>query len=162
MRAYFFNNFYLSSIQQGIQAGHCAVDLLLKYAPPSNSGGHTSCHDVKQSIEDRRRTLWAYQWARDHKTFVVKNGGDDDTMQDLLLFMDDVDNPYPWVAFYEPGINSCPTCGDALTSICIILPEMVTAYAKEVRKGNPIPNDDALDDWRYKMITLLNSTGLAR
>ena len=31
MRAYFFGNMYLSSIQQGIQAAHCLGEMFLKY-----------------------------------------------------------------------------------------------------------------------------------
>jgi hypothetical protein len=31
MRLYTFGNYYLSSIQQGIQAGHAAVELFNKY-----------------------------------------------------------------------------------------------------------------------------------
>lgn len=55
-RLYTFINFYLSSIQQGIQSAHIVSELFTKY---SNS--------FEKDV--------LYDWANNHKTIIVLNGG---------------------------------------------------------------------------------------
>ena len=83
MRAYYFGNFYLSSIQQGIQAGHVTHELFVKYPD----------RHIPASQGDR---LW--EWAEHHKTMILLNGGMASRLMDTEHFLKDEDNPYPWTS----------------------------------------------------------------
>lgn len=114
MRAYFFGNMYLSSIQQGIQAAHVISDMFVKYA-----------YDAVEAETVR-------EWATDHKTMILLNGGYSETLRELKRFFDIDENPYPWCAFNE-GEDALD---GALTSVGIILPEKIyntTAYLRSLR-----------------------------
>ena len=51
MRAYYFGNMYLSSIQQGIQAAHATHELFNKYMPQPSTEGEC-CFDANtQSVQ---------------------------------------------------------------------------------------------------------------
>jgi hypothetical protein len=60
MRLYTFCNFYLSSIQQGIQPAHVVADMFVKY-----SGSTTQNHE----------SYSLFEWAKNHKTMICLNGG---------------------------------------------------------------------------------------
>lgn len=60
MRLYTFTNYYLSSIQQGIQPLHVVGELFVKY-------------EDRESATQQRHVL--YKWAREHKTVICLNGG---------------------------------------------------------------------------------------
>lgn len=98
MRLYFFNLFHLSSIQQGIQAGHAAVELINKY--PSDPR------------VDR--------WRLNDKTFIVKNGGDSKALNEIVELFQREENKFPWAEFREPDIEGSP-----ITSVAILLPRMI-------------------------------------
>lgn len=110
MRFYSFTNFYLSSIQQGIQPGHACVELFLKYK------GDSKQHDI------------LYDWAENHKTFMCMNGGNNASLEDLHSFVEDVNNPYPYAVFYEDE----QSLNGVMTSIGMVLPEKIylTALAE--------------------------------
>jgi len=110
MRAYFFGNMYLSPIQQGIQAAHVTHELFLKYG-----------------IDSR-----FYDWAQDHKTMILLNGGYSENLRELIALFDSRENPYPWAHFNE-GEDSLD---GALTSVGIVLPEKIYETAKALSKGN--------------------------
>jgi len=146
MRAYFFNNMYLSSIQQGIQAQHCTAEIFMKYV-----------NDPRHDPNDEEVML--YNWAREHKTTIILNGADAERMDDISLHMQGSDNPYPWAAFLEPGLGD-----NVLTSIGIILPEKIYAGAAEIRKahrGQYIPQV-YITDWEEELCEIMNSCPLAR
>ena len=110
LRFYCFVNFYLSSIQQGIQTGHCAVDLVMKYLV-------TSPH--KSGITPYQRSL-VENWASLHKTFITLNGGPAagiDAAQDAITAAYD----FPWVAFYEDmdSLKGLKTC------VGVVVPEYI-------------------------------------
>ena len=58
MRAYFFGNLYMSSIQQGIQAAHAVADMFIKYSNENEPNYHP-----------------LREWATDHKTMILLNAG---------------------------------------------------------------------------------------
>ena len=58
MRAYTFTNFMLNSVAQGIQPGHCLVDMTRKYTRYSGPAAETMA-----------------DWADNHKTMINLNGG---------------------------------------------------------------------------------------
>lgn len=112
MRAYFFGNYYLSAIQQGIQSTHCIVEIQQKYRV-------TSCSCILQYEE----------WARKHKTVVLLNGGNQADLIDLYTFLQHSSNLFPFGFFKEDeqSLNSCVTC------VGIILPARIYDGAKLLR-----------------------------
>lgn len=160
MRAYFFGNMYLSSIQQGIQAAHATAEMFVKY---DNTGS------PEYSILDT--------WARDHKTMVLLNGGFAQELHNLVAFFGQKDNPFPWAFFRE----SLEALDSALTTVGIVLPEEIYNASKALRegpKGDPMQlltqavkgDMSGLDPWNgYKpsmweqeLAARLNNYGLAR
>ena len=163
MRAYFFGNHYISSIQHGIQAAHCISDMHRIY-------------DTDSSILN--------EWADNHKTMILLDGGYLETMQELSFFLQSPENNYPFAEFNESGA----ALGGVLTSIGIILPEKIYLVSSEIRK-NPggvvdteIKNNGMLtvapdnylgfnvdknttfyySKWEYELIKRLNTFSLAR
>jgi hypothetical protein len=157
MRLYTFINYYLSSIQQGIQSAHIAVDLFCKYTDPK--------YDKK--ILDTIIT-----WADDHKTMVVCNGGNVASLKDLIQFFKDEENIYPWASFCEDG----DSLGGTLTGVGIIIPEELYdvttefeynkktgirskqyVYAKDIRVTYADP-----ESYIYQFIDRIKSAPLAK
>jgi hypothetical protein len=158
MRLYTFCNYYLSSIQQGIQTAHVVSELMYK---------HCSENQFKM-IQD---------WAKYHKTIVVCNGGNSKDIEDLHTFFCNKENPYPLADFAEDeqSLNS------ALTCVGIILPEEIYevksefkyGYSSDSRERTKIygyyPEDltkmqiySDPSDYTYKLIDKIKSAPLAR
>ncbi len=112
MRAYFFGNMYLRSIQQGIQAAHATADMFVKYAYDSSD-----------------KSLSLHDWAANHKTMILLDGGYLETIQELIEFFEDRRNPYPYTSFNE-GQDAL---GGIVTTVGIILPEKIYVTAKIAR-----------------------------
>jgi len=122
MRAYFFGNMYLSSIQQGIQAAHAVHDMFIRYP-------------VRQEI-DGADYLW--DWAEDHKTMILLNGGYAATIQELVDFLNSPHNPYPWADFHEEEAS----LNGALTTVGVVLPEKIYAVAAAIRSERFTSRED--------------------
>lgn len=181
LRAYFFGNLYLSSIQQGIQMGHVIHELFLKY-PDQRRSDEITDRDLSPS-----EFLW--QWAEYHKTVVLLNAGYGAEIIALARFFDSTENPYPFQLFFEEqdALNNAPTC------IGIILPEKIYETARILRENYKHPNNilsprrcieetgqlqlhpeniygietpEALtwkfNKWEYKLADRLNNYSLAR
>lgn len=150
LRLYTFTLFQLSPIQQGIQAGHAAVELgMVAYR--------------KQMTLRQGTTFGIYhRWATEWKTMVLLNGGDLFELDEFANFLSTCDNPdkYPWAAFNE----SETSLGGILTSVAIILPERIFKTAEELRKNTFVTKDypDAFTDWELELIDRLSRAGLAR
>lgn len=78
---YFFVMYNLSGIQKGIQAGHAALEYVLKY--PDNV---------------------TREFIRDHKTFIVLDGGTSGTMLERMAELEDLRIDY--AEFREPDLNN--------------------------------------------------------
>lgn len=162
LRAYFFGNMYLSSIQQGIQAAHVVADMFVKYNDPEQPGYHP-----------------LHEWASDHKTMILLNAGYSEQIRYLIEQFDTPDNPYPWAAFHE----GADALDGALTSVGIILPEYIWIGAKQIKEswvdmGDIMSSGQVTySDWNNNMKTVtyditkwefdalicqLNNYGLAR
>jgi hypothetical protein len=122
MRAFFFQPFHLSSIQQGIQAGHAAVELVNKY--PHNPAVN--------------------RWRKRDKTFIVKNGGDSNSVHGILKLFKSKKNIFPFAEFREPDLENI------LTSVVILLPKHI--YEDRV----------ASNAFEEELISLLKRTQLAK
>ncbi len=121
MRAYFFSNMYISGIHTGIQAGHAITEMFIYYTDVAPNGNE-KCKAAFEMLKT---------FARDHKTFVILNGGDHQSLQDMLTLLNQEENPgYPRCFFTEPGLNN------AMTSVCVVLPErMYDETARAVGKA---------------------------
>lgn len=95
MRMYFLTMYNLSGIQKGIQAGHAALEYAYEYA----------------GTDDYQNFI------RNHKTFIVLNGGTSGTMEEhrkTLLAMG-----IKHSIFREPDLNN------SLSAIAFLVPENV-------------------------------------
>lgn len=118
MRFYGFGNYYLSSLQQGLQAGHAAVDLHVKYNILEQ--GHFDIAPCQNMYND---------WAQNHKTMVLLNGGNSADLQNLFDFLYCEENPYPFVKFHEDEVS----LNGALTYVGMILPPKIYDTAARIR-----------------------------
>jgi len=116
---------YLSSIQQGIQAAHVISNMFMKYV--------TISEDYEITADPKRIMLW--DWAQNHKTIVLLNGGYAETIRNLIQLFDDIENPYPWADFHE-GKDALD---GALTDVGIILPEKIYEGASVLRSSLVAP-----------------------
>lgn len=119
MRLYSFGNMYLQGIQAGIQCQHCTVELFNKYQHRSSGArGHL------------------FDWAENHKTTILLNGGVSQDLEGHLEFLQRQEHIYPVAYFCE----SEEALDGALTNVSIILPEKIYMYHKwveEYLKENP-------------------------
>jgi len=175
-RCYHFGNFYLSSIQQGIQAAHAQMELFNKYTP--NLGNMNEVDDVPQ-ID------MLFTWSTEHKTMICLNGGMNIDLINIHDILATDRNPYPWSRFLEHG----DALNGLLTNLAIVLPEFIFCTAEKIRsrkyylEGNvvkeppvqPMTEDGAmlavhlepitvckLTDFEVQLVDVLNQCGLAR
>jgi hypothetical protein len=115
-------------------------------------------HDV------RRKML--HDWATNHKTIIVVNGGMSDvsmlppdntynnlsetfTLEAAAELFKSPENTFPWASFYEPSINN------ALTCVGIILPE-------EIYNMDLLDETIDKDSYNFYLAKLIKSKPLAK
>lgn len=120
MRLYTFVNFYLSSIQQGVQSLHVTSELFVKYDQPT-------------SRLYQRSVL--FEWARLHKTVIILNGGAHDDIVAINGELEALGSQlgYPTACFSEDQYS----LGGILTACGIVIPD--TIYGA-------VPNDKLTPD----------------
>ena len=84
LRAYFFANMYLPSIHAGVQSQHTTAEMFIKYCVTAN----------EDTLVKEENLL--IDWATNHKTTIVLNGGMSGSLQELVTLFESEDNPYPW------------------------------------------------------------------
>lgn len=162
-RCYTWTIFQLSPIQQGIQAGHAAVELVLQGADD---------HD------HRKRTMVS-DWASLHKTLVCLNGGDVATLREFIEFLQRPENPYPFATFTE----SEDFLASITTSVAMVLPQALYECAsilRTARADGPYHYDakaglhrfyyevggevvlDEFTEWEFELMKRMNASSLAR
>ena len=147
MRAYFWGNMYMSSIQQGIQSLHCLSEMYVKYLV-----------DEAQNEDDPRQSC-LLDWARDYKTVVILNAGEMSALGAVEFLMSAEDNPYPWASWRE----SPESLNGTLTNVGVILPERMYKAAQEKKKyWRNWENRQNLTRWEIELAELINSTYMAR
>ncbi|QXO11786.1 hypothetical protein pEaSNUABM44_00090 [Erwinia phage pEa_SNUABM_44] len=122
MRLYSITNMYTDGIHAGIQTQHSTVRLFVKY--DKSRGDYFPQEDM------------LYDWAYDHETTVVLNGGMHDSLMEVLNQLQEwehhnANEVLPFAPFFEPGINN------ALTSISIIMPQDAIDFMSEIRAKKP-------------------------
>lgn len=107
LRGYFFGNFYLSSIQQGIQACHVIQQMITNdsYSEFQNSMAAKMLHD----------------WNKYDKTIILLNGGDCEMLEDVKTSLSILAPGFPRGYFVE----STGALNGALTCVGVILPEYI-------------------------------------
>lgn len=167
LRCYNFGNFYMSSIQQGIQAAHSQMEMFNKYAAPLCATGPDQ--GSKKSM--------LFDWSFNYKTMICLNAGDLSGLIDLNKFLRSFDNEYPYAYFTE----SEDALGGIITNIALVLPEKIFGIAEKIRSGKMtwseptlamfyVPQEDGIDfdlygefsEWEVELINRLNSMGLAK
>ena len=149
MRFYGFGNYYLSSLQQGLQAAHTVGEIFVKH----NHAILNSVNDYTQpkEIELLEKADMVLDWAQHHKTMVLLNGGNSLSLQELFDFFDNEDNPYPYAKFHEDD----QSLNGALTYVGIILPEKIYETSLMMRTARSFFYDDNL-----KRITFSEGQGI--
>lgn len=113
MRLYSFQNFYFAGIHAGIQTAHSVAEIAARYdaGSPENE--------------------MFLDWAVNHKTIIVKNGGMAGDLRKLIETLSRDDNPYPWAKFHEDqyAADGC------LTNVSIVVPTDVWRLADAKRKS---------------------------
>lgn len=142
MRAYFFTNLYLSSIQNGIQSAHVIADMFIKYRAKKNSIKDSTKYS--DFISDQ--LLLLEHWAESHKTMILLNGGYSENIRALSEFFQSKSNPYPWCTFHE-GRDALD---GALTNVGIILPEKIYETARMFRQFKYLKNVAKDNSVNYK------------
>lgn len=110
-RCFTFGVYYLSSIQQGIQAAHAVANMMAKYADE----------------ESPQRNL-VMQWATEDKTLVCLNAGNHQDLLNITPIL--ADSKYPWDVFQE----SEEDLGSIFTCAACVLPGPVYLAAEVLRK----------------------------
>lgn len=129
MRFYGFGNYYLSSLQQGLQAAHTVGELFVQNNHSLLNNASVSDYTQPKEIEQLEKADMVLEWADKHKTMVLLNGGNSAALQDLYIFFNDEDNPYPFAKFHEDE----QSLNGALTYVGIILPEKIYETASKLR-----------------------------
>lgn len=118
MRYYGFGNYYLSSIQQGIQAAHVISDMFVKYL-------HLKSLHAEQSI--------LTEWAENHKTIVLLNGGNAEQINSLYSKLSSIATQlFLPVCFFKEDQESLNNC---ITSVGIIVPSKYYEYNATLHKN---------------------------
>jgi len=146
MRAYHFGNFYMSSIQQGIQAEHAAVRMA-----------------VRLRCDKGKKADIFWDWAAFNETVILLKGGMDCDLKDIGNFLSYSDNPYPFGTFRE----SKEAMDSMLTNVMVILPPKIYDVAAQVRRRNitfsgdfPVISNFDLDDETLAICTsMIDSHG---
>jgi hypothetical protein len=105
-RLYTFVNFYLSSIQAGIQSLHVLGEMIAN-------------HETANAQEARNVSFDLSSWAVNNKTVIVLNGGNAESLREITLAIEALDNEFTWAWFKEDE----QSLDRALTACGIILPD---------------------------------------
>lgn len=168
LRFYTYTNFYISSIQHGIQTGHASVDLLQKYRRKFDDAVNSENDSEKANriMQARNNLAVVTDWADNHKTYVVLNGGDDSGINKINDLASKTG--FPFIDFKEPGLGNIRTC------VGIILPDEIFTMKRVVIKNEWQPEgflhfrSESTDkgvyqnDDLYPFLEFHTSCGLAR
>jgi hypothetical protein len=127
-RLYGFAPYQLTGIQAGIQFGHAAVELMLKYR-------YDNIIDMQTKLRNAVST-----WATQDKTFIILNGGSLTYLQTLYNEFEDefggFSGRYPYACFNEPDL------GGMISSFVFLVPESDWGFY-ESDKWEDYVNQDA-------------------
>jgi hypothetical protein len=177
LRLYTFTNFYLSSIQAGIQSAHLVGELVNRYLQPDVAIDPHAWPEVQASYIFK-------QWCKEHKTMIVLSAGANQDLHELKqLVSADVGAYYietpvavgriseyklealPCAWFHEDE----PSLAGILTCVGIVLPSRVfNAVRHNTNPADWIYEDDEFVEYypsisrTAKLLEVVKSCGLAR
>jgi len=155
MRLYTFTNFYLSSIQQGIQPLHVTSELFVKYPNELRTQSSVYPDAILQ------------EWAKNHKTVVCLNGGNNADLNEIWVKLNSfgLTLNLPFAKFHEDE----QSLGGVVTSMGIVVPTEIYEFASKLRTARYQPDDaPGLTDYPYghpvgrEFAEFLNQFGLAK
>lgn len=118
-KAYFFGNYYLSDVQQGVQGMHVTSGYAKKYV---------FSEPVGEQFDNALNVF--KEWACNDHVVVLLNGGNSESLSGLINMFDTKENPFPWMFFNEDNAS----LNGALTSVGIILPRCLSNARPEVKE----------------------------
>lgn len=168
LRFYSFVNYYLSSIQQGVQSFHVLHETFNKYTKL------VSTEPV--AVEDRLR-----DWSENHKTLIILNGGAHNDIEETYALLAEIapqlSFPLPFDKFHEDQRS----LGGVITACGCVLPEEIynaVDFRKAEKYADPLQtlqrnafyfvSDDKIQkiyrpgEPEHQLITVLKSCSLAR
>ena len=116
-RAYHFGNYYLSGIQQGIQAAHAQTAMINKYVMRklcNVCNGHT-----RESLMNDIYIDAINQWIK-QPTMICLNGGNNEDLCNTFDLFDTISR-FPYASFHEDH----ESLDGILTNVVILLPEYI-------------------------------------
>ncbi|AGH32211.1 hydrolase [Vibrio phage 11895-B1] len=147
-RCYHFANMYLPALHAGIQSQHCLAEMFVKYLPEYFIVG---------------KGMILADWAKNHKTTIVVNGGMSGHLQEIKDLFTSQENPYPWASFSETEY----ALNGALTNVGIILPEKIYGYDKLATSLVDVKHEDDMEellpeltDFEMKIVEILRNKRL--
>jgi len=170
LRFYTFVNFYLSSLQQGVQSFHVCHEMFMKYKVLGDAAylDKPLTSEVKQLIE----------WADHHKTVIVLNGGANQDILDKYLFLSRETGAFNFTAPFASFSEDDYSLGGVMTAVGIVLPEEIynavdqrnipsnfetlTTEAFYFIKDGDIKNIYPKNCPEWRLISMLKSCSLAR
>ena len=158
LRLYVFVNFYLSSIQQGIQSAHVVHSLFTKYPDPI--------------LSKRSALLW--EWARNHQTMIVLNGGANSDIREIFYTLEQLQHTRIGNMPFESFREDEKSLGSVMTAVGVVVPERFfnaekgidgTSYYTGLSEWPDGPDGVErfeIDTPEHTFIGMLKSCGLAR
>jgi hypothetical protein len=124
---------YISGIGAGIQSQHTTVEMFLKYQPTyadfvAIESIESMGYKITQNRSPQQEML--FDWAKNHKTTIIVNGGYSSDLNDTLDLLQRVEvygGEYPFACFKETE----DALNGALTNVGVILPEEIFNFVKE-------------------------------
>lgn len=143
-RFYGFGNYYMSSLQQGLQAGHAITELFVNNPVDSDKYAQVN------------------QWGKADKTMVLLKGGNSADLAQLFEFFQEQEKlgmPFAYTKFHEDEVS----LGGALTYVGIILPNEIYDFSSQLRSRiiDIETLNATLPSWKVNLIERLNCYGLA-
>lgn len=124
LRYYGFCNYYLSQLQCGLQTCHVVSEMSVMPTPDYTD------------------------WAVNHKTIILLNGGNQKALEDLLEYLNNFNFHFKFEHFREDGdsLNGC------MTAVGIILPARIYNYNPETDVLDGFELDLAVKLKTYRLI----------
>lgn len=116
MKAFYFINMYLAGVHCGIQSGHAIDQMWSEYTDGINPDLVAGPATLARKKRREQALTMLKEFSRNHRTFVLLNGGDHLALSELWRFLIDGKIELPFSAVTEPGLNYAATC------VGIILP----------------------------------------
>jgi hypothetical protein len=147
MRFYGFGNYYLSSLQQGLQSAHLVGELFTQYEVGS------------------KEFAMVHDWGKNHKTMVLLNGGNQASLQELFELFGQLKAQgmhLPFAKFHEDE----QSLGGALTYVGVVVPERYYEAAATLRtlsqeEAKIMFEFNNFKDWEITFVNQLNMYRLA-